>query len=1261
MNDVSHSSAAEETRVFSANMRRMAAAYRLRLAVRAEAIDSEPPTWEGGTISIDEEKKTLLAEDRHRIVPIPYPGLRSFDPGEGEIFFGRDRDIEAVRSLLARDHVVAVLGGSGSGKSSLLRAGLLPFLNTKRRIEGRFGNWYRTEFRPRTKPLDELASALAEQLMLPLLRMSAKANRGRLGRELGMGSDDGFDVDEATAPRLQALFRSRLTDARKVGRQAVFDAFADIAGHQLDCADNIVTGGCRLAEPSLFLLVDQLEEVFRPEVCPDEREALLNLIVDLHEAARDKKANVYLALTMRSEELHRCAEHRGLSDIVIGNGYQLELLEPADPEDRIGLRLAIVQPARSVFEDWGLGNWLKQKDEEAKAKGADRDAPFAPGMPDLLLSAAERLSKELEHRPDQLPLLQHGLQAIWHSAMKRWSRGITASKQPEIGVADLPGQRAGCTVPDLGECLNRRADDACLQAAQRFARIGTTSKETGEGALRAAFRALARRDDIGNWARRFAGHDDITVFLAAEPNSALAGMPDDLRWEALQKALNSFLLRGYLNWGRTGDYDISHEALIRNWKKFQLWLRDPREVAYSLERVLREVEVPEQFEGLSDREKVDLIPQAVAQRVAMVAKEGQLPTRWGEDQIAPILQNSATRAQWGNSKSEALKKVIALAAMADTARKSLELAEFRSQLASEQEKKRARLLGVASLLAALVVGAGALAYYHHATLYEAEERKMSEARRLTALARDALWSDGPTTAILVASRVDRLGLQNAPEAERLLLTSLHELREERVLAREHKQMVNGISYSPDGGVLVTSDPASLLFSDAASGDTAATVALSDAVIKSQNFAGPFMGAQWSPGGNWIAAGSRDQTLLIAPCSHKELKDRFAACAGRSEDIVQVLGNAGDRTGAAKFSADGTWMATGGFGTTVKLWDVSTVPIRQLREFRDPIAWPNAFAISPDKRWIASGLGQSNGEIRVSDASLGSLAANLDAGKTQHGSFVALAFNPADPRMLAASASDGSIFLWKDWSDAAAAHAPEQLENARGMAFQIAFSADGRYLVSASDDGVLRMWATKDRAADSSLRQLGELRGHKGPVWAIATSPDGHHITSGSTDGSLISWSGLSAFHVASNGANSVDDNSSAADPALCAKGLALPPDFVPVSCARSAHGRVVVASADGRLEELNNQGAIAVDSYQLPDGIVSVKLAGDRLVVMTKSGARSEWPFFDSLHDLIAYANARLPSDRGRPVTLPKDIECRIDDRSEGCRAQSMLSFFEAP
>ena len=104
--------------------------------------------------------------------------------------------------------------------------------------------------------------------------------------------------------------------------------------------------------------------------------------------------------------------------------------------------------------------------------------------------------------------------------------------------------------------------------------------------------------------------------------------------------------------------------------------------------MLREVEEPDKFAALSDREKVELIPQAVADRVAMVAKEGQLPTRWGEDQIAPILQNSATRARWGSSKSEALKKVIALAGMADEARETIGARQSSgSSLAAEQERK----------------------------------------------------------------------------------------------------------------------------------------------------------------------------------------------------------------------------------------------------------------------------------------------------------------------------------------------------------------------------------------------------------------------------------------------------------------------------------------------------------------------------------------------------------------------------------------------
>jgi hypothetical protein len=131
---------------------RMLAAYKLRLARKAAQLGAQAETWGlDEEISVEVEQRRLRAEDKYRIAPYPYPGLRSFDPEEGEIFFGRKRNIEEVRALLVEHRMVAVLGGSGSGKSSLLRAGLLPFLNTDRRIPGRNGNWYNAEFRPRAR------------------------------------------------------------------------------------------------------------------------------------------------------------------------------------------------------------------------------------------------------------------------------------------------------------------------------------------------------------------------------------------------------------------------------------------------------------------------------------------------------------------------------------------------------------------------------------------------------------------------------------------------------------------------------------------------------------------------------------------------------------------------------------------------------------------------------------------------------------------------------------------------------------------------------------------------------------------------------------------------------------------------------------------------------------------------------------------------------------------------------------------------------
>ena len=89
----------------------------------------------------------------------PYPGLRAFEPNEWPIFFGRDRIVDEVIDRLARDRLVFVHGSSGSGKSSLVRAGVLPRLARQQRRQG--GVWRACLMRPSGGPLWNLARAFA--------------------------------------------------------------------------------------------------------------------------------------------------------------------------------------------------------------------------------------------------------------------------------------------------------------------------------------------------------------------------------------------------------------------------------------------------------------------------------------------------------------------------------------------------------------------------------------------------------------------------------------------------------------------------------------------------------------------------------------------------------------------------------------------------------------------------------------------------------------------------------------------------------------------------------------------------------------------------------------------------------------------------------------------------------------------------------------------------------------------------------------------
>jgi hypothetical protein len=212
----------------------------------------------------------------------PYPGLRSFEKSEWPIFFGREEDIaEAVDGLIEKQFL-ALYGESGCGKSSFVRAGVLP------RLELDHGLAWRTEsMLPRNGPLNNLAMALAR------LEHSSPARKHvvEFRRLLNLGA--------AAGPTLAKVLRRDERDY-------------------------------------ICILIDEFEEIFRldQEGEADEVRQFVEVVVGLQRLPQPG------LLTMRSEFIGACAHFEGLAEAFNATA----LLLPA--MNRQALIRAVVEPAR---------------------------------------------------------------------------------------------------------------------------------------------------------------------------------------------------------------------------------------------------------------------------------------------------------------------------------------------------------------------------------------------------------------------------------------------------------------------------------------------------------------------------------------------------------------------------------------------------------------------------------------------------------------------------------------------------------------------------------------------------------------------------------------------------------------------------------------------------------------------------------------------------------------------------------------------------
>jgi tetratricopeptide (TPR) repeat protein len=234
-----------------------------------------------------------------RAITNPFPGLRPFETEEYRLFFGREGQADALIARLGRSRFLAVVGTSGSGKSSLVRAGLLPALRGGM-MAGAGAGWRIAVMRPGNDPLGNLARALAEDGVL---------------EEAGGG-----------LPRAES--EAVIEAALRRGSLGLVEA----------------TRQARLPEhEELLVVVDQFEELFRFRAAraatstDDDASAFVKLLL---EAARQREAPVYVVLTMRSDFLGDCAQFQGLPEAINDGQY---LIPRMTRDER---RVAVVGPVR---------------------------------------------------------------------------------------------------------------------------------------------------------------------------------------------------------------------------------------------------------------------------------------------------------------------------------------------------------------------------------------------------------------------------------------------------------------------------------------------------------------------------------------------------------------------------------------------------------------------------------------------------------------------------------------------------------------------------------------------------------------------------------------------------------------------------------------------------------------------------------------------------------------------------------------------------
>ena len=395
----------------------------------------------------------------------PFPGLRPFRPEESDLFFGRESQADDVLSRLLDNRFLTVIGSSGSGKSSLVYCGLIPKLTDMQ--AGDMQNWQVISMQPGNDPLGNLSDGLADALM---------------------------------------------ADKQIVPDRKIIDGIIRNEENGLVSAVNKLKIN---NESRLLLFVDQFEELFRYHSAAKEGVSELDtriFVSLLTDAVKDTASGISVIITMRSDFIGECAHFRGLTELINNSNY----LVPQMEEDNY--RRAVSGPVAYA--------------------GAEIDH-----------SLVELLISEIGERTDQLPVLQHSLMRTWDHWLSQSGPGRPVS----VSDYDAIGRMA--------EAMSRHANEA-------FEELDSREQEICES----LFRTITEKTADNKGVRR-PGKIDTIADIARCSVSELIKVVNTFRSEG-----RSFIIPAE-DTVLTGDtvIDISHESLIRLWDRLQRWVDDEAE------------------------------------------------------------------------------------------------------------------------------------------------------------------------------------------------------------------------------------------------------------------------------------------------------------------------------------------------------------------------------------------------------------------------------------------------------------------------------------------------------------------------------------------------------------------------------------------------------------------------------------------------------------------------------------------------------------